>query len=301
MRRVALVLAALAVAPLACTPALRREAPPHPFFRGLAPPLVIAHRGGADLWPENTLLAFRRALALGVDVLELDLQVTADGVLVVLHDATVDRTTNGRGAVHDMTLAALQALDAGYRWSADGGRTFPYRGRGIVVPTLARVLDAFPTARLLVEIKPPAAPAARALCRTLVAMGATDRVLIASMAAGAIAVVRSRCATVATGATPREVARFVTARALRLLPLPRLPAVALHVPERWRGIPVLTPGLVAAARARGLQIHAWTINREARMRRVLALGVDGVVTDRPDRLLAILGRRRAAAISSLAE
>jgi glycerophosphoryl diester phosphodiesterase len=267
----------------------------HPYFRDLARPLVIAHRGGADLWPENTLTAFRGAHALGADVLELDVQASADGVPVVLHDATVDRTTDGHGRVDASTLAALRALDAGYRWSPDGERTFPYRGRGLAISTLEEVLDELPTARLSIEIKTTAVPLVLEICRLLAPPGRRERVMVASFESRATLRFRRACPDVATGATPSEVGRFVAARALRIVPLPRLTAAALQIPERYRGIPVLTPSVIAAAHAQNLQVHAWVSDDEHDLRRLLALGVDGIVTDRPDRLLAILGRGAGSA------
>src|SRR5687768_14873397 len=112
-----------------------RRAAPHPVLRKT--PMLVAHRGGAGLKPENTLAAFLDADALWqADMIELDVHATADGHCVVIHDPTVDRTTNGSGAVAAMTLAELQSLDAGYRFTADGGRSFPMRGQGIRVPTI---------------------------------------------------------------------------------------------------------------------------------------------------------------------
>ena len=129
------------------TCALPISLPEHPFW-DTPGPRVIAHRGGRGLWPENTLHAFRNAHARGADVLEMDLRRTADGEIVVLHDATVERTTDGSGPVEGLTVGALQRLDAGHRWTADAGRTFPFRGRGITVPTLREVFVALPGARL---------------------------------------------------------------------------------------------------------------------------------------------------------
>ena len=263
-----------------------------------AAPLVIAHRGGAALRPENTLVAFEHALTLGADVLELDVRATADGRLVVIHDATVDRTTNGTGAVGTLPLAELRELDAAYRFTADGGRTFPERGRGIAIPTLDELLTALPAARLSIEIKPPAAPLAAAVCTALRTTNAAERVTVASFDSGGLERFRDVCPGVATGATPREVGRFVTASALRILPVPRLAAAVLQLPERYRGVPVLTPTVLATAHARGLPVHAWVIDDAADMRRLLALGVDGIVTDRPDVLLAVLGRAPAPAVNA---
>ena len=110
----------------------------------VAKPLVIAHQGGDGLWPSDTMYAFQRAVAMGVDMLEMDLHVTADGQFVLMHDETVDRTTDGIGRLEDMTLAQVKALDAGYRWTADGGQTYPYRGQGITVATVEELFQAFP-------------------------------------------------------------------------------------------------------------------------------------------------------------
>jgi len=131
----------------------RAKAEDHPFFTE-ARTLAIAHQGGRGLWPENTLLAFERALDLGVDVVEMDLRGTSDRHIVVHHDPSVERTTEGAGLVRELTLEEIRALDAGYRFEveADGTLTHPYRGRGLVVPTLLEVLDRFPESRLNLEM-----------------------------------------------------------------------------------------------------------------------------------------------------
>jgi glycerophosphoryl diester phosphodiesterase len=141
----------------------------HRYFVELAAPRpwVIAHRGGMGLWPENTLRAFAGASALGADVLDLDVRTSADGALVVFHDAELGRTTEASGPLAALPLRELQALDAGYRWSADGGATHPFRGQGLRIPTLEEVFRAFPDAHLGLEIKEtdPAAPAR--VCRAI--------------------------------------------------------------------------------------------------------------------------------------
>ncbi len=282
----ALGVLALAVMAAACTPA----GPGPRLWNVLRPPLVIAHRGGAALWPENTLEGFHRAVALGVDALEMDLQITADGVPVVIHDPTVDRTTDGTGPVRDLTLAALERLDAGYRWSDDQGRTFPYRGRGFTIPTLDEVLTALPGAHLVIEIKAGVTALAASVCRSIAAAGAQSRVLVASFESAALERFRAACPDVATSASAREAARFVTLTALPFVSPPRPVALALQLPERWHGLPVLRPRVVRSAHALGLQVHAWTIDDPSDMRRLLDMGLDGIVTDRPDRLLTLLGR-----------
>jgi glycerophosphoryl diester phosphodiesterase len=262
----------------------------HPLFaRAPNHPLVIAHRGGMHLWPENTLYAFGEAAALGADMLEMDLRTTADGAIVVLHDPTVDRTTDGTGDVRRFTLAQLRDLDAGYRWTPDGGRTHPYRGRGLRIPTLEEVLTALPDARLNLEIKQTDPPMAEALCALLRAHRSPTRSLVASFHETAIQQFRRACPEVATSATAAEARNFA---ALQLLPAPPYvpPAQALQMPERLGAVPVITAPLVRAAHRSNLQVHAFTVNDTAAMRRLLELGVDGIVTDRPDLMLRLLGR-----------
>jgi glycerophosphoryl diester phosphodiesterase len=252
-------------------------------------PLVMAHRGGAGLWPENTAHAFRQSVALGVDVLEMDLHGTSDGALVVIHDATVDRTTNGAGAVKALTLAELKKLDAGYRWTTDGGRTFPFRGRGITVPTLREVLEEFPSARLNIDLKQSQPSLVKSLCRTLRESGATGRVTVASFNSSTLEEFRLECPEVATSASLDEVfALSADLQAGRGIAAGKTRTRLVQVPENALGRRWLTAELVAAAHRAGLEIHVWTVNDEEAMRRLLALGVDGIMTDYPDKLLALL-------------
>ena len=254
-----------------------------------AGPLVMAHRGGAGLWPENTLLAFERARELGADVIEMDVQSTADGVLVVLHDATLDRTTDGSGRVGALTLAQLKKLDAGYRFSTDGGKTFPWRGRGVAVPTLDEVFTRLPSMRFNIEPKQESPSIVKPLCRAIREKGMADKVTVGSFRQGVLDEFRKECPEVATSAGPGEVAEFL--RASRNGGAAGEPKFkALQVPETAMGVQVLTRSFVESARARGLQVHAWTVNDADAMRRLKDLGVDGIMTDYPDRLLTVLGR-----------
>jgi glycerophosphoryl diester phosphodiesterase len=263
----------------------------HPFFAGApasARPLVIAHRGGAGLWPENTLHAFEGAAALGADVLELDVRSSADGELVVVHDATLERTTDGAGRVAEKTVAELNRLDAGHRWTADGGKTFPFRGRGLAVPTLREVFERLPAARFNIEPKDESSRTVERLCRLVRERGMAERVVVGSFRQSLIEEFRRACPEVATAAGPVEAGKFLALYESGLAKSFSPAMQALQVPEYAGGVRVLTAGLVAAARERNLQVHAWTINDEAAMRRLIDAGVGGIMTDRPDRLLALV-------------
>jgi glycerophosphoryl diester phosphodiesterase len=259
----------------------------HPFFdRGEAK--VIAHQGGRALWPENTLLAFHEAWNMGVDVLEMDVRWTSDRELVVMHDGSVDRTTDGSGLVSNMSLARIRELDAGYRFrSAEG---FPYRGHGLRVPTLSQVLRAFPTARFNVEMKGFDRDLAGKLCHQLREYGASLRTLVASFDHAPMVAFRSSCPETATSATVREGLLYHYLGRLHLGSLYRSPALVFQVPERFGDIDVITAEFLDRARAMNARVEVWTVNDEKDMKRLLAAGVDGILTDYPDRLLEVLGR-----------
>ena len=284
------VLAALAAA-YAIAALLAQPAAERPFFTQFEErPLVMAHRGGRALWPENTLYAFERAVGLCVDVLEMDIHTTADGVPVVMHDDTVDRTTDGSGPIHDFTLEELKGLDAGYDWSSDDGQTFPYRGQGITVPTLEEVFAAFPDVPLNIEIKQEEPSMVAPFCQLIRDHDLADQVLVASFHQETIDEFRALCPEVATSTgTSETVTLFVLSR-IFLEATYGAPAETAQVPEYRSGLHVLAPRFIDAAHSRNLEVHAWTINDEDDMQRMIALGVDGIITDYPDRLLALLGR-----------
>ena len=257
--------------------------PGHPYLAGA--PLLIAHRGGSLLAPENTLLAFRRAIDWWrADILELDVHATADGEIVVLHDDTVDRTTDGTGPIAGMTLARAQALDAGYRFTPDGGKTFPFRGRGVRIPTLRKVLAELPAARVNVELK--AGNAADGAWEVIHEAGASHRVLAAS----ARLAYRARFAGYAgpTSASAEEGMQFYLMHRTRTTALYRPPVDAFQIPERSGGRQIVSPRFVAEAHRHNVAVHVWTVDEEPDMRRLLSWGVDGLISDRPDRLARVL-------------
>ncbi len=262
---------------------------PKPFFKG-SRPLVIAHRGGAGLAPENTLVAFRNARRIGVDVLEMDVHLTKDGHLVVIHDSTVDRTTNGHGKVKDMTLAEIKSLDAGYRFSTDGGKTFPFRGKGITIPTLEEVFSAFPNIRLNIEIKPDDERAADKLAEMIKAHHAEKRVLVLSFHSKPLARLRYLLPDTATAASKSEIEMFWLMDKLHLWRIYRPKPDALQIPLRWGRHKIYSPRLVRDAHKMGMEVHVWTVDDPAEMKILIDQGVDGIITNRPDILLKVLGR-----------
>lgn len=262
--------------------------PPQPYLQGDRP-LVLAHRGGADLAPENTMAAFQNAVDLGVDILELDVHTTADGTVVVIHDASVDRTTDGTGAVHDSTLADLRQLDAGYDFSPDNGQTFPFRGQGIGIPTLEEVFAAFPDMRINIEIKQSDPPIEAAVLEVIERAGAQQRVLVGSEYDDVMARFRSLAPDIATSAATNEVRNFYLAQLLRVSAIYRPLADAFQVPEYSGSTHVVTPSFVDAAHHHGVKVHVWTVNDAETMQRLLDIGVDGIITDRPDVALEVVG------------
>ena len=271
---------------------LASPAPAHPWFDprpGYNQPLVMAHQGSENLWPSNTMLEFENSVALGVDVIDTDMHITRDGALVLIHDTTVDRTTNGTGAVRDLTLAEIKQFDAGYVFTLDDGATYPYRGQGLTIPTLEELFEAFPGMRLGIEIKQAdPIPTAEKFCTTIRQYGMQDHVLVSSFRQPNMDAFREACPEVATSATEGEVRLFFILFRLGLVDVLTPKYHSLQVPERSGGIHLLTQGFVNAAHRRGLVVQPWTINELEDLQRILALGVDAINTDNPDRLLGLI-------------
>lgn len=256
-------------------------------------PLNFAHRGASARAPENTLEAFRLAMEAGAGGLELDVHMSSDGEVVVIHDATVDRTTDGSGAVAGMTLDELRGLDAGYSFSPDGGQTFPYRGRGVGIPTLAEVYEEFPATYVNIEMKEAQPGVEEAVMEVIREAGAEERTLVVSNRHGVVRRFRRLCGDlILTGASRREIRDFYLLSRLRLEGSSRPPYDALQVPLDYRGIPLVTPRFLEAAHSRGVRVDVWTINDPGEMRRLLDLGVDVIMTDRPEALTGVLEGHR---------
>ena len=230
--------------------------------------------------------AFSRSVAMGYRWIETDLHVTADGIVVCHHDPTVERTTDGRGEVETLDWSQLRALDAGYAHLPDRG--FPFRGRGVRVPSLEEVARSFPDLHMVLELK--ADHTEEPLWRLIRRMGMGDRVIVGSFSDARLARMRELSqGKLATSTGEDEATRLVKAAWLGR------PAgtenVALQIPTRSGLVPLVTRRTVKAYHRMGLQVHVWTIDHSARMERLLDMGVDGIMTDRPDVLKEVFRKR----------
>lgn len=240
---------------------------------------VIAHRGGARRRPENTMAAFDDAVALGVDAIELDVHLSRDGQPVVIHDATLDRTTDARGAVADYTADALSRCDAAYAFEDSGAFTF--RGQGIGVPTLESVLRRHRDMPFMVELKGASAELAAHAVDVVRRCDAVERVSFGSFSAVPLAVIRASGLPFITSAAVPEGLRAV-ARSWLFLGPGRPGYQLFQVPEVRRGLRIVSPRFVRLARAAGFPVHVWVVNEADAMRRLLGWGVTGIISDRPE-------------------
>lgn len=251
----------------------------HPF--NSREKLVFAHRGGARLAPENTMAAFENGVALGSDGIECDVHLSRDGVPVVIHDKTLDRTTDNTGPVDHRTAEELARVDAGYRFSAPDG-SFPFRGRGIGVPSLERVLRAFVGIRVIIEMKQGDAALARAVLDVIRGVGAADRVCVGSFHRGGLDLIRAEAPEVATSASENE-ARWTLYRAWSRWPFTAARVYcAFQVPEHAGRMRVVSPAFVRQAHRDDARVDVWVVDGADDITRLLSWGVDGVITDRPD-------------------
>ena len=264
-----------------------------PFMQHDAP-LFFAHRGGSLLRPENTMVAFEHGVALGADALELDIQQTRDGELLVIHDPTLDRTTSASGPVANFSLDEVRAFDAGYHFTSDNGATFPYRGKGITVPTLRQVFERFPDTRINIDLKESTPDREERLWALIQEFTAEDRICAGCFAHAVL--VRFRRLTgrrVATSASPREVRSFVLGAVSHMTSWLRPAYDALQVPDTYGSVRIVSRTTVEAAHRLGIDIHVWTVDERSHMEALLALGVDGLMTDRPDTLADVLASDNA--------
>ncbi len=271
---------------------LAKPAPDAAYYTNPRPDvMVIAHQGGDGIFPGDTMYAFEKAVELGADVLEMDAHITKDGEIVLMHDEKVDRTTDGSGLIEDLTLAELKGLDAAYQWSNDGGKTFPYRGQGIQVPTLRELFEKFPDMRYVIEIKLTKNPIDVPLCNLIREKNMQEKVVVASFHDDAMATFRATCPEVATSASRGEVTKFVILGKIFLSGWISPQYQSLQVPwerSESKGIPIMTARFIRESHARHLHVEPWTVDDPALMKQYIQWGVDGIMTDRPDVMMAVL-------------
>jgi glycerophosphoryl diester phosphodiesterase len=254
-------------------------------------PRLFGHRGASAYYPENTLPAFQAAIEAGVPYLELDVWATADGHVVAHHDETLLRLCGDPRRISDVTLTELKALDAGSGFSPDGSNR-PCFNQGITVPTLAEVFAAFPTAFFNIEVKQEAPAIEKQVLAVIEAAGTADRVLLAAEQDAIMQRLRTLCGPIPTSFSFGELAAFFGWLEGGCRGDYRPPGAALQIPESWNGRTLVTPETVRAAHALGLEVHVWTVNEPRDMERLLDIGVDGLMSDYPERLVAVAGRRR---------
>ena len=249
-------------------------------------PLIFAHRGGARLAPENTMAAIDNGMRLGSDGLEIDVHLSADGIPVVIHDPTLDRTTDRTGPVSAMTADELARVDAGFKFEVDG--RFPFRGQGIGVPRLDAVLAKHRDARIIIEMKGADAALARAVGAAVKKAAAVDRTCVSSFEQLSVDTMRAEHPEIATSASVRE-ARWTLHRSWVRWPFVNpQPYFAFQVPEYTGRLRVVSPAFVRQVHKQGQVMQVWVVNERADICRLLDWGVDGIISDRPD--IAITAR-----------
>lgn len=256
-------------------------------------PLVIAHQGGELLAPSNTMASFENAANMGVDVLETDIHITKDGHLVTIHDPSVDRTTNGKGNVADLTLAELQALDAGYHFKDLDGN-YSFRGKGVYIPTVEEMFQRFDDMKIEIEIKDDNPPErieeiAPKLWKLIEKYQMEEKIIIGSFDQKILQTFEKYAkGRVAITAGRQEVKSFVVFHKffLRNLYVPKVDA--FQIPIEDSGFDLTDQRLIDGAHRLGMEIHYWTIDDPKTMEKLIDAGADGILTNRPDLLLKLL-------------
>ncbi len=272
---------------------LTPDAPSKNYYTNIQRPLVIAHQGGDGIWPGDTMYAFENAVEIGSDVLEMDAHITKEGQIVLMHDETIDDTTDGTGLIEDLTFAELKQLDAAYKWTNDDGKTFPYRGQGIQVPALEEVFQKFPQMHYVIEIKLTENPIDKPLCDLIRQYGMQEKVMIASFHDEAMRNFRETCPEVATSASRTEVRNFVLLGKVFLSGFiaPEYQSIQPpYDPKESLNIPIMTERFIREAHAKNIKVEPWTVNDPELMKQYIEWGVDGIMTDRPDLMIEVLGR-----------
>lgn len=248
---------------------------------------AIAHRGFSGRYPENTMAAFEAAAKLPIDALELDVHSSRDGRIVVIHDATLDRTTDRTGRVFDQNWDSLRHVDAGFSFDRDQNGTFPFRGTGIGIPLLEDVFKAFPNMNYVIEIKQTLPAIEEPIYRLIKKYRLEEKVVVASEHTEPLLRFRSLAPSIPTNFSAQESIAFYNLYRLFLGNFFKGNGDALQIPPRFRGDQVVTPSFCRLAKKKGIVIHVWTVNDPEEMKQLIEYGVDGIITDFPDRLIAL--------------
>ncbi len=253
--------------------------------------ILLGHRGTCIMAPENTIPAFDFALRHGAHALETDVRLSRDGHLIVTHDDTLDRTTNGRGLIIEHTLAALQTLDAGFHHTIDDRQ--PFRGQGICLITLGQMLERYPQIPINIDIKDDLPEAAEAIFAVLQEHEALDRIVLASFHDRMLSVVRRKNIGALTSAGVSDMKAMMLCHLMRrhkhFAPEPDF----YQIPPWHKGIPLASAGFIRSIHRCGRRVHYWTINNPAQAARLLRRGADGIVSDRADLMAPLFHEHRA--------
>jgi glycerophosphoryl diester phosphodiesterase len=266
------------------SPAEAIESPTNRFLTGRT--LVIPHGGGDGLFPENTLLAYERSVALGGEVIDLDAQLTGDGELIAFHDPSLDRTTNGTGLVRDRTYAQIQQLDAGYRFTRKG--KFPFRGKGITVPKLSAVLNRFPKMLATLDLKDQRISVVQPVCELVISLRRIDSIYVGVDTDEQVQEFRRLCPQLHTSGTSAERQEMRAARESGDTSFTTRQLVSQPRYQADDGTKRVTAQTLAFSHALNVAVLTWVIDDPKVMRTLVELGVDGIYTRRPDLLVGVI-------------
>jgi glycerophosphoryl diester phosphodiesterase len=251
--------------------------------------LIIPHAGGDGLYPDNTLLAYEATMAAGANVIDIDVRASKDGVLIAFHDATLDRTTDGIGRVAETRFERLRQFDAG--WGFKRGRVHPFRGKGARIPTLEMILRRFPTELASIELKDHNADLIGPVCTLLRSLRRANDVVVGSNDDGQLLAFRAACPEVRTSATMTEMDKTTKAPPTKPVAKKQYLATVTQLPYGARfGTKYVSKESIASLHHSDVAVLAWVVNDPQDMKLLIDWGVDGIYTQRPDRLAAILNR-----------
>lgn len=249
----------------------------------------ISHRGASGESPENTMEAFKIAVEKHqTEVLEMDVHSSKDGVIVVIHDSTLERTTNGRGKVKEYTYEELKKLDAGYWFKKNENNIYPYRNKSITIPSLIEVINTFPGLKFNIEVKQKNPSIEHTVINIIRELGVTNKVILGSSNISVSRKLKKLAPDIASFCNRWDVILFYVLNKLNLSFLYRPKHQAIQTTANTILINNVQPSMINTAHKKGMLFHVWTINNERDMEKYLNMGVNGVITDYPDKLTNVL-------------